>query len=178
MAEARALIKTPGAGQPVRRASSVYPSGMGSQVLCRRFCAAKKGANVWTFAPSRSRTPGANRYRCSLSGLTGLAATPPPGSCTCPFMGGCGYSINTFAAHGKLIKLGIDNVQFVDAARKPRLVLDAFPSQPSWGLEEEAEVWRIKKAFLAARMAAAAQRKNSKTTFFGFFPLIPARTAG
>ena len=33
-------------------------------------------------------------------------------------------------------------------------------------------------AILAARRAAAAQRKNPKTTLFGFFPRIPARTAG
>ena len=35
-----------------------------------------------------------------------------------------------------------------------------------------------KKVFLAARKATAAQRKNPKTPFFGFFPRIPARTAG
>ena len=32
-----------------------------------------------------------------------------------------------------------------------------------------------KKTPLAARKAAAVQRKNPKTTFFGFFPFIPAR---
>ena len=35
-----------------------------------------------------------------------------------------------------------------------------------------------RKTPLVARKAAAAQRKNPKTTFFGFFPRIPARTAG
>ena len=34
------------------------------------------------------------------------------------------------------------------------------------------------ESFGAAGKAAAAQRKNPKTTLFGFFPLIPARTAG
>ena len=36
----------------------------------------------------------------------------------------------------------------------------------------------LKKTALAAGKAVAAQRKNPKTTLFGFFPRIPARTAG
>ena len=83
-------LQRPRAQRRLRR--SVYKQGRRKRIL--------------TLAPSRSRTPGANRYRCSLSGLTGLAATPPPGSFRRPPYAGENVDVRTIQALKQMARGG------------------------------------------------------------------------